>query len=81
MKAITRWSWQAENGMGVVAMVRGRNRSSSCQRLRCPKENMWMHVGTRPKRKLARVYAVVGTSGQKFRSPGLSGTWKKPGLV
>lgn len=53
----------------MVAVARRRKRKSSCQRLRCPKEeNMWVYVGSRPKRKWARLCAVVGTSGQMLEA-------------
>lgn len=64
VKAIPKWNWQRENGTGVVAVARRRKRSS-----RCPKEeNMWLYVGSRPKRKWARLCAVVGTSGQMLEA-------------
>lgn len=69
MKTIPKWNWQTENGTGVVAMARRRKRSSSCQRLRCPKkENMWVYVGSGLKRKWTRLCAVVGTSGQMLEA-------------
>lgn len=69
MKAIPKWNWQTENGIGVVALGRRRKRSSSCQRMRYPKEkNMRVYVGSRPKRKLASIGTAVGTSGQMLEA-------------